>query len=190
MKSFSRAFLVLPLAALSSLAGCRSDCVVGPLSTIGLSQQETELLNDLAPWATNAKTCTESGYALIVPADGGPGGIVVTPDGTKMLYLGTRTVAIQTKAGYLATLHDLGNTGRFDSVSYDVIDPADGQKYFVTDADGVGRLNTKIGEHGGFVNIDGQWCRLEKRAEQLGAIVDGTWKPLEKQGRVWRVRLK
>lgn len=71
---------------------------------------------------------------------------------------------------------------------YTAMAPADGTpgEIFVT-RNGItvsdGRLDSKIGEHAGFVNLNGQWSRLEKRGEQLGALVNGEWRLLEKDGR-------
>ena len=175
------------LAAALLLEGCRDECVTGPLSTHGLSQQEADFLKVVWPWTQQSKTCRVSGYLLVVPANGGPDGILVAPDGTKVMFMGPGNWAVQAKDGSLTTLQDLTGGGRFDSISYSAIDPADGQKFSVTDANADGVLDLKIGDHGGFVNISGQWCRLEKRGDQVGAIVGGEWKPLQKEGRVYRL---
>jgi hypothetical protein len=82
------------------------------------------------------------------------------------------------------SLQGFGGTDRFDWISYDAIDPADGQRYSFTDANADGRLDTKIGEKAGFVNLDGKWSQLEKHGDQLGALVDGKWRPIEKQRRM------
>jgi hypothetical protein len=109
---------------------------------------------------------------------------MVTRNGTTVLITKEGVIHVRSRDGSLVSLQDIGGAGRFDWISYDAIDPADGQRYSFTDADADGYLDTKIGEKAGFANLDGKWSRLEKRGHQLGAMVDGEWQPLEKQGRL------
>jgi|GraSoiStandDraft_46_1057282.scaffolds.fasta_scaffold481301_2 hypothetical protein len=169
--------------ALLALAGCGDSCVVGPLSTAGMTATQRAVLQMEAPWMKHAKTCRIGGYLVMAPADGTPDEIWVTRNGTTVNMTERDSIDIQSRAGSLVSLQDPGGVGRFDWVSYSAVDPADGQKYSVTDADADGRLDTKIGDHAGFVNLGGEWSRLEKRGNQLGAIVAGEWRPIEKQGR-------
>ncbi len=115
---------------------------------------------------------------------------MVTRNGASVYIAGPNQVHVQSRGGSLVSIQDLGGTGRFNWVSYDVVDPSDGQKYNVTDADADGRLDTKIGDREGFVNINGQWSKFEKRSGQLGAVVAGECRPLEKHGRIWELKAK
>ena len=178
------------LVALLSLGGCGNGCVTGALQTNGFTKEQQTLLKLEVPWASHAKTCQVAGYEVTGPADGAPGEIVVTRNGIAVYIAGPGQIHIQSKGGSLVSIQDLGGTGRFDWVSYDVVDPADGQKYNITDADADGRLDTKIGDRAGFVNINGQWSQFEKRAGQVGAVVAGEWRPLQKHGRIWQLQTK
>jgi hypothetical protein len=180
----------ISLAVLTTLAACGDDsCVTGVLSTDGLPELQQLIVKSEAPWMKNAKSCQVGGYLVMAPADGAaPGEIVVTRNGTTVIIDERNTIYIQAKDKSLVSVQDRDAIGRFDWVSYDAIDPADGQKYSFTDVNGDGRLDTKIGEHGGWVNLNGDWSKFEKHGEQLGAVVDGEWRPLEKQGRLWRVK--
>jgi DNA-binding beta-propeller fold protein YncE len=120
----------------------------------------------------------------MAPADPTPSEIYVTRNGTTVWMTDRGTIDIRSSDGSLVSVQDLDGTGRFTLVSYDAIDPSDGQKYSFTDANADGRLDSKIGQQAGFVNLDGQWSRLEKRGNQLGALVNGEWRPLEKQGKL------
>jgi len=178
------------LGALLSLAGCGNGCITGALPTNGFTKAQQSLMKLEVPWAAHAKTCQVAGYEVTGPADGSSGEVFVARNGTSVYIAGPSQIHIQSNDGSLVSIQDLGGTGRIDWVSYDVIDPIDGRKYNVTDANADGQLDTKIGDHAGFVNINGQWCRFEKRAGQLGAIVAGEWRPLEKRGRIWQLQAK
>jgi hypothetical protein len=172
------------LAALLALGGCDDSCVTGPISTAGTTEVDQALLDWSPTWNRHAKTCQVGGYTVIGPAESAPGEIYVTRNGTTVWITEQGTIDIRSRDGSLVSVQDMDSTGHFTLVSYDAIDPADGQKYSFTDANADGRLDTKIGDHGGFVNLDGQWLRLEKRGDQPGALVNGEWKPLEKRGKL------
>src|SRR5258708_692175 len=178
------------LVALLPLAGCDHSCVTGALSTKGLTKEQQSIVTLAAPWGTHARTCQVAGYQVAGPADGSSGELLVTGNGATVYIAGPNQIHVQSKGGSLVSIQDLGGTGRFDWVSYDVLDPADGQKYNVTDADADGRLDTKIGDRAGFVNINGQWSKFDKRSGQLGAVVAGEWRPLEKHDRLWQLKTK
>jgi hypothetical protein len=121
-------------------------------------------------------------------AEGAPEEIVVTRNGTTVSITGPGEVHVRSREGALVSVQDVSGTGRFDWISYSTIDSTDGLEYSVTDADADGRLDTKIGEHASFVNLGGGWSQLEKRGDQLGAVVDGEWRPLQRQGKLFRVK--
>ena len=172
------------LATLLALAGCDDSCVTGPLSTAGAKEIQQAFLKWDSPWTQHAKTCHVGGYTVIGPAESAPGEIYVTRNGTAVWMTERGTIDIVSREGFVVSVQDLDATGRFTLVSYDAIDPADGQKYSFTDANTDGRLDSKIGAHAGFVNLDGKWSQLQKRGDQLGALVNGEWQPVEKQGKL------
>jgi hypothetical protein len=179
------------LVVLLALAGCdKSSCVTGAIPTNSFSKAQQSEMKVVMPWAKNAQTCRIAGYTVMGPADGSSGEIVVIRDGTSVLLESPRQIHVQSPGGSLVSIQDLSGTGQFDWISYSAIDPADGLKYTVTDADADGRLDTKIGDKAGFTNINGEWARFEKRGGQLGGIVAGEWRPLEKRGRIWQLQSK
>ncbi len=177
-------WLTAAFAAVLCLAGCSDRCESGSAFR-DMSEQEAQKLKVMMPWTTESITCRIPGYTLMAPTKGGSQGAVIGPGGTTVFFWGPRSVALTNGGEVLVSIDDHAASGRVDSISYGIVDPTDGQKYSVTDADADGRLDTKIGDHGGFVNINGKWCLMEKRAGQLGAHVDGKWEPLEKRGHVW-----
>ncbi len=174
-------FVVVSLVLLS---GCDESCVSGPISAAGATPLQIAVTKAESPWARNAKTCQLGGYEVIVPAEGAPAEIFVTRNGTTVWIDERGTIYVRSKDGSLVSLQDLNHAGRFDWISYSAIDAADGQKYDVIDADADGPLDTKFGEKGGFVNLEGEWARMEKRGDQLGAIVGGDWRPIESEKRM------
>jgi hypothetical protein len=179
------------LAVLLALPGCdNNSCVTGAIPTNSFSKAQQSEIKVVMPWANHAQTCRIAGYIVMGPADGASGEIVVTRDGASVLFEGTREIHVKSPDGSTVSIQDLSGAGRFDSISYDAIDPADGLKYVITDADADGRLDTKIGDKAGFANINGEWARFEKHGEQLGAVVAGEWRPLEKHGRIWQLQTK
>ena len=176
------------LAVLLTLSGCGSSCVTGPVATTGLTAQQQAALKLDAPWTKHAKTCRIGGYVVMAPEDGASGEMVVMRDGTTVDIEGLGEIHVRSRDGSIVSVQDLGDTGRFDWISYSTIDPADGQKYNVTDSNADGRLDLKIGSNSGFVDINGEWSQLEKHGDQLGAVVAGEWRPLEKEGQVFRLK--
>ena len=172
------------LMALLTLAGCGDSCVNGPMSSAGATSLQQAITKMEMPWSQHARTCQLGGYSAMAPAEGTPNEIVVTRNGTTVYITKGGAIYVRSRDGSLVNIQDVGGAGRFDWISYDAIDPADGQKYSFIDADADGRLDTKIGEKAGFVSLDGRWSMLEKRGKQLGALVDGEWRPLEKKGRM------
>jgi hypothetical protein len=172
------------LVALLTLAGCGDSCVTGPISTAGATATQQALVKVLSPWTQHAKTCKIGGYVVMGPADGTPSEIFVTRNGTTIDITEEGAIHVRARDGSLASIQAFGDAGHFDWISYDAIDPADGQKYSFTDSDADGRLDTKIGEKAGFVNLDGGWSQLEKRGGKLGALVGGEWRPLKEQERM------
>lgn len=124
------------------------------------------------------------------PSDGASGEIVVTRDGTTVLFDGLRNIHVRSPAGSVVSVQDLSGTGRFDWISYTAIDPTDGLTYNIIDADADGRLDTKIGDNAGYANINGEWAQFEKRGTQLGVVVAGEWRPIEMHGRTWQLQPK
>jgi len=182
----TRGLFILPV--LLTLAGCGDSCVTGPPSTAGLTEFQKAVLKMEAPWMKNAKTCQVEGYLVMAATDGSSKEIIVTRDGTTVVISGEGEIYLQAKDGSLVSVQDREDTGRFDWVSYSAIDPDDGQEYSITDANADGRLDTKLGEHAGFVNLGGEWFRFEKQGDQIGAVVHGEWRALEKHGRVHRLK--
>jgi hypothetical protein len=178
------------LTVLLALAGCDNSCVIGAVPTDKFTKAQQSEMKVVMPWAKHAQTCRIAGYIVMGPTDGSSGEIVVTRDGTSVLLEGPRQIHVQSPGGSLVSIQDLSGAGQFDWISYSAIDPADGLKYTITDADADGRLDTKIGDNAGFANINGEWARFEKRGDQLGAVVAGEWRPLEKHGRNWQVQSK
>jgi hypothetical protein len=176
---------LLLLGAFAALSGCDNECTLGSVPSSELSKEQQDEMKLFAPWLSHVKVCRIGGYVVMGPADGGSEDLIVTRSGTSVLFESAAQIHVQSKGGSLVSIQDLGGTGLFDSVSYSIVDPEDGQKYTVTDANADGHLDTKVGEHGFFVNIDGKWCKAEKLGDQPGAIVDGMWKALKKKGRVW-----
>ncbi len=178
------------LTVLVSLAGCDNSCVTGAIPTDTFTKVQQSQMNVVMPWAGHARTCRIAGYTVMGPADGASGEIVVVRDGSRVLFEGAREIHVMSAGGSLVGIQDLSGAGQFDWISYSAIDPTDGLRYTITDADADGRLDTKIGDNAGFVNINGQWARFEKRDSQLGAVIAGEWRPLEKHERVWQVQSK
>jgi hypothetical protein len=172
------------LTPVIALAGCGDSCVTGPISTSGATELQQALVKMESPWTQHAKTCRLAGYVVMAPADAAPSEIYVTRNGTTIYVTEQGTVFVRSKDGSLVSIQDFDGAGRFRWVSYDAVDPVDGQKYSFTDADADGRLDSKMGDKAGFVNLSGRWAQLEKRGDQLGALIDGEWHPLEKQGRM------
>jgi hypothetical protein len=182
---------VFVLTVLLALAGCGNDeCTTGAIPTKSFTGAQQSEMKVLVPWLNHAKTCRVAGYIVMGPADGALGELIVTRDGMSVLFESPREIHVQSSGGSLVSIQDLSGAGRFDSISYTIIDPTDGLKYVVTDANADGRLDTKIGDKAGFANINGEWARFEKRGDRLGAVVAGEWRPLEKQGRIWQLQAK
>jgi len=181
---------VIAFTVLLALVGCDNSCVTGVIPTDRFTKAQQSGMKVVIPWASHAKTCRVAGYIVMGPSDGASGEIVVTREGTTVLFGSPREIRVQSRRGSLVGIQDLSGAGRFDWISYTAIDPTDGLEYTIIDADADGRLDTKIGENAGFANIDGQWARFEKRGAQLGAVVAGEWRPIEMHGRTWQLQVK
>jgi hypothetical protein len=178
--------VVVLSALLGSLAACGSDCEVGPISTSTLSDQQRLEMRLLMPWFEHAKACKVAGYNVIGPEAQVNGDLtVLATTGTAVTFTGPSQVAVFTKSKATATI-EVGEDGSLVRISY-TGKGIDGTLVSFVDEDGDGRIDTQIGSAGVWVNVDGQWAKVEKRGERPGAVVLGKWAPMKKVGRVWVV---
>lgn len=139
----------------------------------------------LVPWARRARVCELGGYVALGPENGSPPELVVTRPGLIVWVKAERDIDVVSGKDVLVSARESGTPGAVAFLSYTIVDSSTGLKYSVTDVDGDGTLDTKIGESDGFVNIAGSWARLERRGTQRGAIVGGHWEPITQVNGKW-----